>query len=147
MACGRRIETGRVTVNSKAISMWPGQFAFANSTQVCAWLSRLLLALAAIELVTMPLTQHLWTWDRFFHGGQDFELGLFVIVSCLCLVLLRAQHCRLGIRFLLALQRFFRIPRLCDVFPNPLWAGGLTVASPDRQNHRSSGAFLTRLRI
>jgi hypothetical protein len=130
-----------------AISMRPGQFAFANGTQICAWLSRLLLTVAAIELVTMPLTQHLWTWDHFLQGGQDFELGLFVVVSCLCLVLLRAQHCRLGIRLLLALQRLFQIPRLSDGFPNLLRAAGLTAAPLDRHNNRSTGAFLTRLRI
>lgn len=69
------------------------------------WLSRLLLLLVAVELVTMPLTQYLWTWDGFLHGGQDFELGLFMIVVCLCLVLLRAQHGRQGISLLPAIRR------------------------------------------
>src|SRR5580698_3631213 len=147
MAFERRIHGTRRMLNSAAMSMQLGPFAFANGAQVCCRLSRLLLALAAIELVTMPLTQHFWTWDHFLQGSQDFEPGLFVIVSCLCLVLLRAQHCRLGIRFLLALQRFFRFPRLCDVFPNLLLAVGLTSPPFRRHNHRSGGAFLTPLRV
>ncbi len=46
----------------------------------------------------MPITQGIWSWDKFLHGGQDFELGLLIIVTCLCLVLLRVQQnrCRLG---------------------------------------------------
>jgi hypothetical protein len=42
----------------------------------------------------MPITQGIWSWDRFLHGGQDFELGLLMIVTCLCLVLLRVQENR-----------------------------------------------------
>jgi hypothetical protein len=46
----------------------------------------------AVEALTMPITQGIWSWDKFLHGGQDFELGLLMIVSCLCLVLLRVQE-------------------------------------------------------
>jgi len=80
--------------------------ATVNTARVSIRLSRLLLLLVALELLTMPLTQFLWTWDGFLHGGQDFELGLFVIVSCLCLVLLRAQHGRQKLRQMLAVCRF-----------------------------------------
>lgn len=86
------------------ILLWPSRFALASRAQICVDLSRLLLGLAFIELLTMPLTQSLWTWDGFLRGGQDFELGLFIIVSCLCLVLLRAQHTRQRVRLLLALR-------------------------------------------
>lgn len=68
-------------------------------------MSRLLLLLVAIELITMPVTQHLWAWDGFVHGGQDFELGLFMIVVCVCLGLLRAQHGRQRVSRLLAIRR------------------------------------------
>ncbi len=64
-------------------------------------LSRILLCVVAIELLTMPVTQGLWTWDKFLHGGQDFELGLFVIVSCLCLLLLRTEQSKLYLGMLL----------------------------------------------
>jgi hypothetical protein len=80
--------------------------ATVNTARFSIRLSRLLLLLIALELLTMPLTQLLWTWDGFLHGGQDFELGLFAIVSCLCLVLLRAQHGRQKLRQMLAVCRF-----------------------------------------
>lgn len=72
----------------------------------CSRLSRMLLLLAGIEVITMPLTQHLWTWDKFLHGGQDFELTMLMIVSCLCFVLLAAQRCRLNLRLLPAIGAF-----------------------------------------
>jgi hypothetical protein len=63
-----------------------------------------MLLLVAIELVTMPLTQQLWTWDGFVRGEPDFELGLFMVVACLCLSLLRAQHSRQRISLLLVIS-------------------------------------------
>lgn len=57
-------------------------------------IARVLLILAAISLVTMPLTQHIWTWDHFLHGGQDFESGMLVILTILCLAVLLSQLCK-----------------------------------------------------
>ena len=74
---------------------------------MCRLLSRLLLILAAIELITMPLTQHIWTWDRFLHGGQDFEFGVLTIVMSLCLAFVLAQHSKQGVNLLLAISRLF----------------------------------------
>lgn len=68
------------------------------------FLSRLLLLLAAFELITMPVTQHVWAWDRFLRGGPDFELGLLIIVSCLCLMLLQAEQRKKALRLLLAMR-------------------------------------------
>lgn len=56
-------------------------------------MSWLLLALVAISLLSMPLTQHLWTWDRFLRGGQDFETGAFLILISFCLVMVLARAC------------------------------------------------------
>ena len=84
--------------------------------EACAWLSRLLLLLAAIEVITMPLTQHLWAWDGFVRGGPDFELGLLMIVMCVCLGLLRAQHGRLRVSWLLAIREW-----LLEVWRPRLW--------------------------
>lgn len=91
-------------VVGQASKQWRQSRAKRNLGQVCATLSRFLLLLATIELITMPLTQQVWTWDHFLHGGQDFEFGLLTIVTCLCLGLLRAQHCRQGIKILLAVR-------------------------------------------
>lgn len=53
----------------------------------------------------MPLTEHLWTWDRFLSGGQDFEAGTLAVLMALCLVLVFASYqkqcvhldCRIGL--------------------------------------------------
>lgn len=110
---------------SQPIGLWLAPCRFRTRSETCARLSRLLLLLIAVELVTMPLTQHLWTWDGFLHGGQDFELGLFMTVVCICLVLLRAQHgrqllpllfvtCRRVLRFLGG-WRFSQVNRTGEV--------------------------------
>lgn len=131
-----------------AILVWPWRFAFANRAQLCADLSRLLLGFAFIELLTMPITQHFWTWDHFLQGGQDFELGLFVIVTCLCLVLLRAQHCRQKIRYLLAFCRFFALPFRRSVCRPRLAPFRVAAAAHcDPYLRRSVDAFLGPLQI
>ena len=131
-----------------AILLWPWRFAFANRTQVCVDLSRLLLAFAFIELLTMPITQQLWTWDHFLRGGQDFELGLFVIVSCLCLVLLRAEHCRQKIRHLIALRRLISLAFRRSLFSFHLWLVATGAKAPaDPPFYRSAGPFLVPLQI
>ena len=56
------------------------------------WIARALLILTAISLITMPVTQHLWTWDRFLHGGRDFELSTLMILSFLGLVLVLSKN-------------------------------------------------------
>jgi hypothetical protein len=70
-------------------------------------IGRLLLLTTFVSLTTMPLTQHIWTWDGFLHGGQDFESGVLVILTTLCLVLLLAQHGKQSINFLLAASYLF----------------------------------------
>ncbi|MGB8030868.1 MAG: hypothetical protein WCF30_14550 [Terracidiphilus sp.] len=55
---------------------------------------RFLLMLAAIELISMPLTQYAWTWDHFLHGGIDFESSLLFLVICLHLLLVLRNHRR-----------------------------------------------------
>ena len=72
----------------------PSPRAHAETNHVLVWLGRLLLLLSAVSLLTMPLTQHLWTWDRFLHGGQDFELTVLMILTMLSMVLVISQRCR-----------------------------------------------------
>lgn len=50
----------------------------------------------------MPLTQYLWAWDRFMHGGQDFELGALMVLTVLCLALVLPKHCKHYVYLLLA---------------------------------------------
>jgi hypothetical protein len=64
-------------------------------------MGRLLVLLASVVLLALPFTQQIWTWDRFLHGGQDFETTLLLILTSLCLVLVMARGCRQVIKLLL----------------------------------------------
>jgi hypothetical protein len=55
---------------------------------------RFLLVFAAVELISMPLTQYAWTWDHFLHGGTDFESSLLFLVVCLGLLFVLRHHYR-----------------------------------------------------
>ena len=80
-------------------------------------LGRLLLVLASVVLVALPFTQQVWTWDRFLHGGQDFETTLLLILTSLCLVLVMARGCREGIKLLLTLWLQFLVRRCSAILP------------------------------
>ena len=108
---------------------------FASPAQLYARAGRLLLLVAAIVLIALPFTQRLWTWDRFLHGGHDFETNILLIVVALCLVLVMVQSCRLGIRVLISAWTRLFLPRrqvvlaetrrVCDQTagsPIPIWS-------------------------
>jgi hypothetical protein len=59
-----------------------------------------------------------WTWDRFLHGGQDFETTVLLIVTSLCLVLVMARGCRQGIKLLLTLWSQLLVRR-CSAILQP----------------------------
>lgn len=71
---------------------WARLNAIFKTARSAVCLSRILLLIIAVQALTMPITQGLWTWDKFLHGGQDFELGLLITLTCLCLILLRVQQ-------------------------------------------------------
>ncbi len=77
----------------------------ACAARVLAWIGRFLLILTAISLLTMPVTQHLWTWDHFLRGGQDFELSTLFVLSILCLVLVLSEHGKQSVDSLFAIWR------------------------------------------
>jgi len=84
------------------------------TARVFAVIGRALLIFTAISVCTMPVTQHLWTWDHFLHGGRDFELGMLMVLSLLSLVLVLAKSCKQCIQaFLLARHS------LASAFRNP----------------------------
>lgn len=99
-------QSGRI-LNHILNASRPDLNAFACAARVCARIGRVLLTLTAVSLITMPLTQHIWTWDHFLHGGQDFESDTLVILTFLCLVLVLAQHCKQSVNLLLATLRLF----------------------------------------
>jgi hypothetical protein len=55
----------------------------------------------------MPITEHIWTWDHYLAGGQDFEFGALVILMTLCLVLLLAWNCRRSVDLYFGIWRLF----------------------------------------
>lgn len=97
----------------------PNLNAFTCAGRVLAAMGRFLLVLVTVSLVTMPVTQHFWTWDRFLHGGQDFESSVLMILMILCLALLLVQSCKRSFERLLArwplLRCFCRSRFLGDV--------------------------------
>jgi hypothetical protein len=89
-------------LNHASSATRPGLNAFVLAARVYAFIGRLLLAATAVSLITMPLTQHVWTWDHFLRGGHDFEFGMLTILTTLSLVLLLAQLCKQSVGLLLA---------------------------------------------
>lgn len=89
----------------KPNASWPRLNAGACPAPAFAWISRYLLILIALSLVTMPITEHVWTWDRFLQGGQDFELGTLLVLSFLCLVLVLLKQCKQWLESSLSTRR------------------------------------------
>lgn len=77
------------------------------TARVCAEIGRWLLLATFVSLLTMPVTQRVWTWDGFLHGGQDFESGVLAILVTLCLVVVLARHGKQSVDFLLAASYLF----------------------------------------
>jgi len=70
--------------------------------RVCTCISFGLLMLIAVSLLTSPFTQGVWTWDRFLHGGQDFESGVLLILVSFCLLLVLSQLFKRAVSLVLA---------------------------------------------
>jgi hypothetical protein len=81
---------------------WSHSIGIFDSDHLFARMGRVLLFLASFLLLALPFTQHIWTWDRFLHGGHDFETNMLLILCTLCLVLVLMQVCRQAIKILFA---------------------------------------------
>ena len=57
----------------------------------CAALARVLLICTMVLVTIMPWTEYFWHFDRFLHGGQDFELSLLALLTVFCLMLILFQ--------------------------------------------------------
>ena len=95
---GTALKRGRLGLGERLIRKFnasrPGLNACACTARGFARISRYLLILIALSLITMPITEHIWAWDRFLQGGQDFELGALLVLSFLCLVLVLSKQCQ-----------------------------------------------------
>ena len=88
----------------------PSLNAFKGQMRFVKTIGRILLALTAVLLITMPATQHYWTWDHFLRGGHDYELGTLMLLSLMSLALVLAKHCKQCVDSLFAswaLLRFY----------------------------------------
>jgi len=83
--------------------------------------------MSAVSLGTMPVTQRIWTWDRFLHGGHDFELCALMALIFLSLVLVLSKHCRRCIELLFAQSRLrgFNLTDARAMAIPPHWAGSV----------------------
>jgi hypothetical protein len=69
-------------------------------------MGQILIFLTALLVAVMPVTEYLWTFDKFLRGGQDCEFGLLALAAIFCLVLVLSHHQRREIiAFVLSLQR------------------------------------------
>ena len=66
--------------------------AFRYIARVWDGFSRFLLTAAAVELLTIPLTQYVWTLGQFLRGGQNFDSSVLALLLFPCLLLLLAQQ-------------------------------------------------------
>ena len=62
------------------------------TARLLIWAGRYLLILSALSILTMPITEHFWSWDRFLETGRDFELGTLLVLMLLCLVLVLSKQ-------------------------------------------------------
>jgi hypothetical protein len=94
-------------LNRSPVSSTRSQSAFAYMARVSDGFSLLLLITAAIELVTIPLTQHVWTWHQFLRDGEDLDSSLLVFVVFTCLPPLFAEQSGRRLNQLLTIRRLF----------------------------------------
>ena len=87
---------------------------------------RSLVLLNIIVLILSSFTEHLWTWDRFLRGGQDFELSLLALLAFFCLILVFAQYFRRGVSELL--RRRNGSSTICGPIAVPLFTPPLVLA-------------------
>ncbi len=66
--------------------------------------SRIALLLTAVLVLVMPWTEYFWHFDKFLHGGQDFELGLLSVATFICLILVMLQHGKREVTLILAIR-------------------------------------------
>jgi|KBSSwiStaDraftv2_1062776.scaffolds.fasta_scaffold35318_2 hypothetical protein len=71
----------------------------------------------------MPITQGLWSWDKFLQGGQDFELSFLMTITCLCLILLRVQDCERHLNLFAVMGALLPAARTCAARGLPIRPG------------------------
>lgn len=86
----------RLDLNDRACTAW-----------LPIWAGRYLLILSALSLLTMPITEQYWIWDRFLQAGRDFELGTLMVLMLLCLMLVLSKQPKQCIESFLSFSHIF----------------------------------------
>lgn len=73
--------------------------------------------LSALSILTMPITEHFWTWDRFLETGRDFELSTLMVLMFLCLVLVLLKQRKQRVESFLSLCQILAFRFTKDVAP------------------------------
>jgi hypothetical protein len=74
---------------------------------------RAVLVLTALLISLMPLTEHLYRWDKFLQGGSDVEFGILCLLLFAGLVLLIAHRAVTTPLLVLLAHRLIASPLRC----------------------------------
>lgn len=110
-------------------------------------IGRFLLVLAAIAVLTMPLTQNFWTWDHFLRGGQDFETWTLTIVLILCMAVLLSQLCKRRLDLLFAVCHMLALTFNRGELPGRSPMGTFAIFRMERVNGTPIDQFSFPLKI
>jgi hypothetical protein len=72
--------------------------------------SRIILLLMGVLMLTMPVTERLWTSDQFICTGQYFELSLMGVLLFCGMVVLMAEQVIVSPLFLLMIAHHIKAP-------------------------------------
>lgn len=74
---------------------------------------RAVLILTEVLILLMPLTEHLFRWDKFLRGGPDVEFGILSLLLFAGLVLLTAYRAVTSPFLVLLAYRLIALPSRC----------------------------------
>jgi hypothetical protein len=77
----------------------------SRAPEICVLLGQILILLTTLLVAVMPVTEYLWTFDKFLRGGQDCEFGLLALAAILCLVLVLSHQRRVVVALILSFRR------------------------------------------
>jgi hypothetical protein len=83
---------------SRLRSVW-NTYGCGVAAGTCPWgglAGRLLVVLTGLLMLVMPITEHLWNFDRFLKGGTDCEFTLLAGLLFAALVVLAMHRGRTG---------------------------------------------------
>ncbi|WP_353068540.1 hypothetical protein RBB75_14875 [Tunturibacter empetritectus] len=77
----------------------------SRAPEICVLFGQILVLLTTLLVAVMPVTEYLWTFDKFLRGGQDCEFGLLALAAVFCLMLVLSHQRRAVLALILSLRR------------------------------------------